>query len=105
MEIESYLRLYFTFNAEAVADLDAVIALSLQNTLKERWYCQRKYLNLLIIILIMEPNKIHERVLEIQSQIQNVSPEQQTAMLNELLNLASQIEQSLSELKIELDEE
>jgi hypothetical protein len=53
----------------------------------------------------MEPNKIHERVLEIQSQIQNVSPEQQTAMLNELLNLASQIEQSLSELKIELDEE
>ena len=53
----------------------------------------------------MEPNKIHERVLEIQSQIQNVSPEQQTSMLNELLNLASQIEQSLSELKIELDEE
>ena len=53
----------------------------------------------------MEPNKIHERVLEIQNQIQNVSPEQQTSMLNELLNLASQIEQSLSELKIELDEE
>jgi len=53
----------------------------------------------------MEPNKIHERVLEIQKQIQNVSPEQQTDMLNELLNLASQIEQSLSEIKIDTDEE
>ncbi len=53
----------------------------------------------------MEPNKIHERVLEIQKQIQNVTPEQQTEMLGELLDLASKLEQSLSEIKIEKNEE
>ena len=53
----------------------------------------------------MEPNKIHERVLEIQNQIENVPPEQQTVMLNELLDLASQIEQSLMDIKIKIDEE
>ena len=52
----------------------------------------------------MELNKIHERVLEIQNQIQSVSQEQQASMLNELLELASKIEQSLSEIKIEIDE-
>ena len=49
----------------------------------------------------MEPNKIHERVLEIQKNISNLSPEQQTEMLGELLDLASKLEQSLSEIKIE----
>jgi len=49
--------------------------------------------------------KIHERVTEIQEQIQNVSPEQQAAMIAELLELASNIEQSLSEIKIENNEE
>jgi mevalonate kinase len=53
----------------------------------------------------MEPNKIHERVLEIQKQIQNVTPEQQTEMLGELLDLASKLEQSLSEIKTEKNEE
>ena len=48
--------------------------------------------------------KIHERVLEIQSQIQNITPEQQAAMIAELLELASNIEQSLSEIKIENNE-
>jgi hypothetical protein len=52
----------------------------------------------------MEPKKIHERVLEIQKQIQNVTPEQQTEMLSELLDLASKLEQSLSEIKIENNE-
>ena len=52
----------------------------------------------------MEPNKIHERVLEIQKQIQNITPEQQTEMLSELLDLASKLEQSLSEIKIENNE-
>jgi hypothetical protein len=52
----------------------------------------------------MEPNKIHERVLEIQKQIQNVTPEQQTEMLGELLDLASKLEQSLSEIKTENNE-
>jgi hypothetical protein len=53
----------------------------------------------------METNKIHERILEIQSQIENVSPEKQTEMLNELLDLASQIEQSLMDIKSKIDEE
>ena len=53
----------------------------------------------------MEPNKIHERVLEIQKNISNLSPEQQTEMLGELLDLASKLEQSLSEIKIEDNEE
>jgi len=52
----------------------------------------------------MEPNKIHERVLEIQKNIPTLSPEQQTEMLSELLDLASKLEQSLSEIKIEDNE-
>jgi len=53
----------------------------------------------------MEPNKIHERVLEIQKNISTQSPDQQTEMLSELLDLASKLEQSLSEIKIETNEE
>ena len=52
----------------------------------------------------MDPNKIHERVLEIQKNISTLSPEQQTEMLSELLELASKLEQSLSEIKIEDNE-
>ena len=52
----------------------------------------------------MEPNKIHKRVLEIQKNISTLSPEQQTEMLSELLELASKLEQSLSEIKIEDNE-
>ena len=52
----------------------------------------------------MEPSKIHERVLEIQKNISTLSPEQQTEMLSELLELASKLEQSLSEIKIEDNE-
>ena len=53
----------------------------------------------------MDPNKMHERVLEIQKNITGVTPEQQTEMLGELLDLASKVEQSLSEIKLEIDEE
>lgn len=53
----------------------------------------------------METNKMHERVLEIQKNIVVATPEQQTAMLSELLEIASKVEQSLSEIKIEIDEE
>ena len=84
-------------------DVDTVLIF--QDILKERWLCQKKYLNLVLIISKMEPNKIHERVLEIQSQIENVPPEKQTEMLNELLDLASQIEQSLMDIKVKIDEE
>jgi hypothetical protein len=85
-----------------VTDVD-IVHLN-QNILKEKWLWQKNLLNLRIIILTMDPKKIHERVLEIQNQIQFVSQEQQTSMLNELLELASKIEQSLSEIKIEIDE-
>ena len=53
----------------------------------------------------MDPNKMHERVLEIQKNIQVATPEEQTAMLSELLELASKAEQALSEVKLETDEE
>ena len=53
----------------------------------------------------MDPNKRHERVLEIQKNITVATPEQQTAMLGELLEIASKVEQSLSEIKIDTDEE
>jgi hypothetical protein len=88
----------------SVVVMDVAIAPLIQNILKEKWLWQKNFLNLCIIIQIMELNKIHERVLEIQNQIQSVSQEQQTSMLNELLELASKIEQSLSEIKIEIDE-
>jgi hypothetical protein len=52
----------------------------------------------------MENNKIHERVLEIKSQIETASPEQQVKMINELINLTAQLEQSLSEEKITINE-
>jgi formate-dependent nitrite reductase cytochrome c552 subunit len=49
----------------------------------------------------MDPNKMHERVLEIQKNIEISTPEEQTRMLSELLDIASKIEQSLAEVKIE----
>ena len=53
----------------------------------------------------MDPNKMHERVLEIQKNLQISTPEEQTAMLSELLELASKAEQALSEVKLDVDEE
>ena len=52
----------------------------------------------------MENDKIYQRVLDIQNNIQNSNPEQQSLMLNELFEIASQIEQSLAEIKIDIDE-
>ena len=49
-------------------------------------------------------DKIHERVLEMQKNIENVSPEEQANMINELINIASQIEQSLSDINIDVNE-
>ena len=85
--------------------MDVDIVLMNQDILKEEWLCQRNYLNSRIIILTMEPNKIHERVLEIQKNMPEASSEQQTAMLGELFELVSKVEQSLSEIKIESDDE
>jgi len=48
---------------------------------------------------------MHERVLEIQKNMSAATLEQQTAMLSELLEIASKVEQSLSEIKIETDDE
>jgi hypothetical protein len=84
--------------------MGVVIVLMSQNTLKEGWYWQKNYLNL-HQIKKMDPNKMHERVLEIQKNISVATPEQQTAMLGELLELASKAEQALSDIKIDIDEE
>ena len=51
----------------------------------------------------MDPKKMYERVLEIQKNIETKSPEEQTALLSELLEIASKIEQSLAEIKIDVD--
>jgi len=53
----------------------------------------------------MEIEKIHERVTEIQKTIEHSTPEKQTEMLGELLELASKIEQSLSTIKININED
>ena len=52
----------------------------------------------------METDKIHERIIEIQNNIQTSSPEQQMTMMNELINMVSKIEQSLSDIKIDIDD-
>jgi len=46
---------------------------------------------------------MHERVLEIQKNIETSNPEEQTKMLSELLDIASRIEQSLADIKIDVD--
>ena len=75
---------------------------TLQNTLGKMWCWQKNYLNL-IQIKKMDPNKMHERVLEIQKNIETANAEEQTSMLSELLEIASKIEQSLAEVKIDVD--
>ena len=52
----------------------------------------------------METDKIYERVLEIQKNIENSSPQEQATMLSELFNVVSQIEQSLAEIKLDINE-
>ena len=52
----------------------------------------------------METDKIYERVLEIQKNIEVAPPEKQTEMISELLSMVSQIEQSLSDIKIEVED-
>jgi hypothetical protein len=49
----------------------------------------------------MDSNKLHERVLEIQKNIENVPAAEQAKMLSELLDIASKIEQSLDKIKID----
>jgi hypothetical protein len=84
--------------------MDVDIVLILQDMIEEVWYWQKNYLNL-TQIKKMDPDKMHERVLEIQKNISVTTPEQQTAMLSELLEIASKVEQSLSDIKIDIDEE
>jgi hypothetical protein len=49
-------------------------------------------------------DKVYERVLEMQKNIETASPEEQIKMMNELLEVASQIEQSLSSVQDDLKE-
>ena len=51
----------------------------------------------------METDKIHERVLEIQKNVEASSPQEQVAMLGELFDMVSQIEQTLSEIKLDIN--
>ena len=81
-------------------EVDVDIALMIQNIKKEKWYCQKNLVDL-IIKKKMDPNKLHERVLEIQKNIENVPAAEQAKMLSELLDIASKIEQSLDEIKID----
>ena len=84
--------------------MDVGTAPTLLNMIEEMWCWQKNYLNL-TQIKKMDPDKIHERVLEIQKNITVATPEQQTAMLSELLDIASKVEQSLSDIKIDIDED
>jgi hypothetical protein len=52
----------------------------------------------------METDKIHQRVLEIQKNIETADTQQQGLMLGELLEIVSQIEQSLAEVKLDINE-
>jgi predicted transcriptional regulator len=49
-------------------------------------------------------DKIHDRVLEMQKNMENTSPKEQTAMLGELFKIVSQLEQSLAEIKLDINE-
>jgi hypothetical protein len=49
-------------------------------------------------------DKVYERVLEMQKNIETASPEEQVKMMNELLEVAAQIEQSLSNVQDDLKE-
>jgi uncharacterized membrane-anchored protein len=49
-------------------------------------------------------DKIHDRILEMQKNMENTSPKEQTAMLGELFKIASQLEQSLAEIKLDINE-
>ena len=49
-------------------------------------------------------DKIHERVLEIQKNIEISPTEDKSSMLNELFNMVSQLEQSLAEIKLDINE-
>ena len=49
-------------------------------------------------------DKIHERVLEIQKNIEISPTEDKSSMLSELFNVVSQIDQSLAEIKLDINE-
>jgi hypothetical protein len=49
-------------------------------------------------------DKIHERVLEIQKNIEVSSAEDKSSMLTELFSMVSQLEQSLAEIKLDINE-
>jgi len=49
-------------------------------------------------------DKVYERVLEMQKNIETASPEEQIKMMNELLDVASQIEFSLNSVQDDIKE-
>lgn len=53
----------------------------------------------------MEINKLQERVNQLQTEINTASPEQQQVILAELVDIMSQLEINLTNIKIEENEE
>jgi predicted transcriptional regulator len=49
-------------------------------------------------------DKIHERVLEMQKNIEISPTEDKSSMLSELFSMVSQLEQSLAEIKLDINE-
>ena len=49
-------------------------------------------------------DKVYQRVLEMQKNIENASTEEQTQMMNELFEVVSKIEQSLFSVQKDLEE-
>jgi len=49
-------------------------------------------------------DKIHDRVLEMQKNIEVSSTEDKSSMLSELFSMVSQLEQSLAEIKLDINE-
>jgi predicted transcriptional regulator len=52
---------------------------------------------------MIEVDKVHQRVLEIQKTIETSPNENQATMLTELFDIVSQIEQSLAEVKEDIN--
>jgi len=59
--------------------------------------------NIIVKITEMNHDKIYKRVVEIQDNLDSTPDENKVEMLNELLGMVSQIEQSLAELKIDIE--
>jgi hypothetical protein len=89
-------------NSYAYAATHHIIKTS-KDLLKSEEEQHKQINNIFTKIIQMNPDKIHKRVLEIQDNLDSTPDENKIEMLNELLSMVSQIEQSLSEVKIDIE--